>query len=77
MHAGQLRPSAARNDARPSSTRFAGTETAPDVPPDGFAWVSAGQLTSLCRHSHYLNVQARSLLACLRASALETNTHSA
>ncbi|MFF0001187.1 NDP-hexose 2,3-dehydratase family protein [Streptomyces avermitilis] len=53
------------------------TETAPAIPPEGFAWVSAGQLTFLARHSHYLNVQARSLLACIRASALAKNARSA
>ncbi|MGO1055505.1 NDP-hexose 2,3-dehydratase family protein [Crossiella sp. CA198] len=34
-------------------------------PPPGFRWVSHGQLISLVRHSHYVNVQARTLLACL------------
>lgn len=37
----------------------------PLVPPRGFFWVTAEQLTSLVRHGHYLNVQARTLLACL------------
>ncbi|WP_314621618.1 NDP-hexose 2,3-dehydratase family protein [Streptomyces stackebrandtii] len=32
-------------------------------PPAGFAWVTPGQLNSLARHGHYLNVQARTLLA--------------
>ncbi|MEU1752747.1 NDP-hexose 2,3-dehydratase family protein [Micromonospora matsumotoense] len=31
--------------------------------PPGFAWVTPGQLHSLSRHGHYLNVQARTLLA--------------
>ncbi|MFA1549866.1 NDP-hexose 2,3-dehydratase family protein [Actinomadura chokoriensis] len=35
-------------------------------PPDGYWWVSLFQLTWLVQHSHYLNVQARTLLACLR-----------
>ncbi|MEV0387461.1 NDP-hexose 2,3-dehydratase family protein [Nonomuraea sp. NPDC050643] len=39
----------------------------PLTPPPGFRWVSHGQLTSLVRHSHYVNVQARTLLACLNA----------
>ncbi|MFL4945785.1 NDP-hexose 2,3-dehydratase family protein, partial [Streptomyces sp. MMS24-I31] len=30
-------------------------------------WVTLHQLTVLLRHSHYLNVQARSLVACLRS----------
>ncbi|SHN06546.1 NDP-hexose 2,3-dehydratase family protein [Actinacidiphila paucisporea] len=34
-------------------------------PPPGFFWVTVGQLTSLVCHSNYVNVQARSLLACL------------
>ncbi|WP_435804291.1 NDP-hexose 2,3-dehydratase family protein [Streptomyces avermitilis] len=41
-----------------------------DVPeplPDGYAWVTPGQLTALVRHGHYVNVQARTLLACLHA----------
>ncbi|GHH30447.1 NDP-hexose 2,3-dehydratase family protein [Streptomyces rubradiris] len=32
-------------------------------PPPGFAWVTPGQLHSLARHGHYLNMQARTLLA--------------
>ncbi len=31
-----------------------------------FRWLSLHQLTDLLRHSHYVNVQARSLIACLR-----------
>ncbi|WP_027659896.1 NDP-hexose 2,3-dehydratase family protein [Salinispora fenicalii] len=42
------------------------TNTLSDLPP-GYRWVTAGQLTTLVRHGHYLNVQARSLLACFRA----------
>ncbi|MFM9701593.1 NDP-hexose 2,3-dehydratase family protein [Streptomyces galilaeus] len=45
-----------------------------DVPEDpghpDYRWLSMDQLTGLLRHSHYLNVQARSLVACLRG--LET-----
>lgn len=33
--------------------------------PDDYAWMTVGQLTDLVRHGHYLNVQARTLLACL------------
>jgi oxidase EvaA len=40
---------------------------APLSPPPGFRWVSHGQLSELARHSHYVNVQARTLLACLNA----------
>ncbi|MFE0171797.1 NDP-hexose 2,3-dehydratase family protein [Streptomyces sp. NPDC059002] len=39
--------------------------TAPTTPPDGFIWVTPGQLNSLTQHGHYVNVQARSLLASL------------
>ncbi|MFI1415124.1 NDP-hexose 2,3-dehydratase family protein [Streptomyces sp. NPDC020707] len=42
-------------------------EEAPTTPPEGYRWVSAGQLTWLVRHAHYINVQARTLLACLYA----------
>ncbi|MFE9840275.1 NDP-hexose 2,3-dehydratase family protein [Streptomyces goshikiensis] len=42
---------------------------APQDPPPGYAWVTPAQLTSLVRHGHYVNVQGRTLLACLNASA--------
>lgn len=32
-----------------------------------YRWVTPAQLTELLRHSHYVNVQTRSLLACLRS----------
>jgi oxidase EvaA len=35
-------------------------------PPD-YRWVTVGQLSELLRHGHYLNVQARSLVACLHS----------
>ncbi|MFF3887094.1 NDP-hexose 2,3-dehydratase family protein [Streptomyces sp. NPDC001914] len=41
----------------------------PSDPPAGYAWVTPDQLTWLVRHGHYLNVQARTLLACLNADA--------
>ncbi|MEU6285562.1 NDP-hexose 2,3-dehydratase family protein [Streptomyces sp. NPDC047028] len=37
--------------------------------PDGFLWAGPAQLSDLVRHGHYLNVQARTLLACLNALA--------
>jgi oxidase EvaA len=43
---------------------------APPVPPPGFCWVTPGQLTALVRHGHHVNVQARTLLACLNAMAV-------
>lgn len=39
--------------------------TAPAHPPPGFQWVTPAQLSALVRHSHYVNVQARTLLAVL------------
>ncbi|MFF4729938.1 NDP-hexose 2,3-dehydratase family protein [Streptomyces mirabilis] len=32
-----------------------------------FRWLTPGQLEDLAQHSHYLNMQARSVLACLRS----------
>ncbi|MFG2695680.1 NDP-hexose 2,3-dehydratase family protein [Kitasatospora sp. NPDC048407] len=43
-------------------------ETGDDEPldePEGYAWVTPGQLSELVRHGHYVNVQARTLLAVL------------
>jgi oxidase EvaA len=37
----------------------------------GYRWVTPAQLAELLRHSHYINIQTRSLLACLRSSPLE------
>ncbi|MGW7247161.1 NDP-hexose 2,3-dehydratase family protein [Streptomyces decoyicus] len=42
------------------------TEVSLDPPP-GYCWVTRGQLGELVRHGHYVNVQARTLLACLSA----------
>ncbi|CAL9498001.1 dTDP-4-dehydro-6-deoxy-alpha-D-glucopyranose 2,3-dehydratase [Streptomyces sp. enrichment culture] len=51
-----------------SSNRHLIVET-PDARPEppGFRWLSLGQLTELLRHSFYVNMHTRSLLACLRA----------
>jgi oxidase EvaA len=46
-------------------------EQAPSDPPTGFQWVTLGQLNSLVRHSHYVNVQARTLLSVLNSGAVE------
>ena len=35
--------------------------------PDDYNWLTIGQLTDLLRHGHYVNVQARTLVACLKA----------
>ncbi len=37
-----------------------------------FRWVTLHQLTELLRHSHYLNVQARTLVACLHSLSLRS-----
>lgn len=39
-----------------------------DLPP-AFCWVTPGQLASLTRHGHYVNIQARTLLAALSTRA--------
>ncbi|MFI9154605.1 NDP-hexose 2,3-dehydratase family protein [Streptomyces sp. NPDC053367] len=41
--------------------------TEPFEEPPGHRWVTLRQLAALLRHSHYVNMQTRSLLACLRA----------
>ncbi|GAA2340353.1 NDP-hexose 2,3-dehydratase family protein [Streptomyces kunmingensis] len=44
-------------------------EDHPDEEPPGFRWMTLPQITWLLQHRHYLNVQARSLIACLHACA--------
>ncbi|GHB16634.1 NDP-hexose 2,3-dehydratase [Streptomyces viridiviolaceus] len=49
--------------------RYMIVETSQDVPdghPD-YRWMTLHQLSDLLRHSHYVNVQARSLIACLHS----------
>ncbi|MFJ7175235.1 NDP-hexose 2,3-dehydratase family protein [Streptomyces massasporeus] len=41
----------------------------PLAPPPGYTWATPGQLRALTRHGHYLNVEARTLLACVNATA--------
>ncbi|MDJ1133679.1 NDP-hexose 2,3-dehydratase family protein [Streptomyces iconiensis] len=41
------------------------TDARPDHP--DYRWLTPAQLSGLLRHSHYVNMQARSLLACLHA----------
>jgi oxidase EvaA len=43
---------------------------APLNPPPGFKWVTPGQLNSLTAHGRYVNMQARSLLACINTGAV-------
>jgi dTDP-4-dehydro-6-deoxy-alpha-D-glucopyranose 2,3-dehydratase len=45
-------------------------EQAPERPPPGYHWLTPGQLASLARHSRYVNVQARTLLAVLNTRAV-------
>ncbi len=43
-----------------------------------YRWMAVHQLVGLLRHSHYLNVQARSLVACLHslfAGAVTRSSH--
>ncbi|MFE0037734.1 NDP-hexose 2,3-dehydratase family protein [Streptomyces sp. NPDC059015] len=37
-------------------------------PPPAYTWATPAQLRALTRHGHYLNVEARTLLACLNAT---------
>lgn len=46
---------------------------APMLPPAGYQWVTVGQLSELVKHGHYVNVQARTLLACLNAMSPATD----
>jgi len=47
---------------------------APLRPPPHYFWVTPGQLSSLLRHGHYVNMQARSLLAVVNARAADLST---
>ncbi|MFE7135198.1 NDP-hexose 2,3-dehydratase family protein [Streptomyces sp. NPDC057638] len=52
-----------------SRSRYVIVEVGPDHPeeePQGFRWMTLPQITWLLQHRHYLNVQARSLIAALR-----------
>ncbi|WET76799.1 NDP-hexose 2,3-dehydratase family protein [Amycolatopsis sp. QT-25] len=50
-------------------TRYVVLEVDDVLERPGFHWMTVDQLTSLLRHSHYVDVQARSLLPCLQALA--------
>jgi oxidase EvaA len=45
--------------------------TTPTKPPPGYHWITPGQLNWLAGHSHYVNVQARTLLAVLNTRAAD------
>ncbi|MGV9290764.1 NDP-hexose 2,3-dehydratase family protein [Streptomyces sp. NPDC003719] len=52
-----------------AGNRYVLMEVGDDFPldvPDEFVWLTAGQLAELMRHSNYLNIEARTLLAVLR-----------
>lgn len=49
----------------------AGADEAPTQAPPGFRWFTPGQLTALVQHGRYVNVQARTLLACLNSTREE------
>jgi oxidase EvaA len=42
-------------------------ESIPLPPPDGYCWVTIGQVMELLRHGYYVNVEARTLLACMHS----------
>lgn len=51
-------------------TRYRLVEAGTNLPalPDDYRWVSLPEITALLRHSNYVNVQARTLVACLHAA---------
>ncbi|MEW9520536.1 NDP-hexose 2,3-dehydratase family protein [Streptomyces tubercidicus] len=49
---------------------MADEDTAPWKAPRGYAWATVAQLNSLVAHGRYLNVQARTLLACVNSGAV-------
>ncbi|MFF9011388.1 NDP-hexose 2,3-dehydratase family protein [Streptomyces sp. NPDC014870] len=51
---------------------LAENDESPSDPPAGYRWVTPDQLSALVGHGHYLNVQARTLLVCLRAAGQDT-----
>jgi oxidase EvaA len=51
-------------------TRYQIIEVGAELPvavPPGYCWMTVRQVTDLLRHGHYLNIEARSLLACLHS----------
>ncbi|MEV1113909.1 NDP-hexose 2,3-dehydratase family protein [Actinosynnema sp. NPDC049800] len=54
-----------------AQTRYTVVEVDLEVPPElaeDYRWMTLHQLVSLLRHGHYVNVQARSLIACLHST---------
>ncbi|WP_328891780.1 NDP-hexose 2,3-dehydratase family protein [Streptomyces sp. NBC_00316] len=64
-----------------SRSRYKIVEVGDDHPveePPGHYWITLPQITWLLQHRHYLNVQARSIIACLRAHEVSAaNFHKA
>lgn len=50
-----------------TETRYVVVETDEQIDDPNYLWLTLHQLDDLLRHSHYVNVQARSLVACLRS----------
>jgi oxidase EvaA len=50
-----------------NSYRIVETDLDPLDEPPGFRWFTVHQLIELLRHSHYVNIQARSMITCLHA----------
>jgi oxidase EvaA len=48
-----------------TSYRIIETDLDPSAEPADFRWLTVWQLIELLRHSHYINVQARTMIACL------------
>ncbi|MFC8076500.1 NDP-hexose 2,3-dehydratase family protein [Streptomyces sp. NPDC057307] len=57
--------------------RYLIVEVDSDVDHPGFRWMTLHQLAELIHHSHYINVQARTLLACMATLATTRETGSA
>jgi oxidase EvaA len=58
-------------------TRYRIVEIPPETPldvPDGFRWVTLRQLGRLLQHSHYVNVEARTLVAAAHGLAVGRET---
>jgi oxidase EvaA len=48
-----------------NSYRIVETDIDPNEEPADFRWLTVRQLIELLRHSHYVNIQARTMIACL------------
>lgn len=50
-----------------TETRYVVVETDEAISRPGYLWLTLPQLDDLLRHSHYINVQARTLVLCVRS----------